>query len=61
MKFDEDGDLLILREIAAWEDIEPRLMENIGLVCIFCAAIAFNFVLLLMSFSKSNYCRDDST
>lgn len=45
-------DLLILRELAEWDDVEPRLMQNLVPVVVFCLSILFNFVLMLMSFTK---------
>lgn len=49
---DHFRDLLILRELAEWNDIEPRLVRNLLTVIVFCIAIVFNFILMLMSFTK---------
>ena len=46
------SDLLILRELADWNDIKPRLVRNSVPIIVFCLAIMFNFVLMLMSFKK---------
>ncbi|KAI6191270.1 hypothetical protein M3Y97_00210300 [Aphelenchoides bicaudatus] len=47
-----DGDLLILRELAEWNDVKPRFIRNILPIVAFSLAILFNFVLMMMSFTK---------
>ncbi|KAH7723236.1 hypothetical protein AAVH_09253 [Aphelenchoides avenae] len=53
VKYVEDGNLLILAEMVEWPDLWPRLFNNLGYLVAFAVSIVFNFMLLLMSLSKS--------
>ena len=47
------SNLLILAEMVEWPDLWPRLFNNLGYLVAFAVSIVFNFMLLLMSLSKS--------
>uniref|UniRef100_A0A915D9D2 G-protein coupled receptors family 1 profile domain-containing protein n=1 Tax=Ditylenchus dipsaci TaxID=166011 RepID=A0A915D9D2_9BILA len=53
VKYVADGNILILAEMARWEDIQPRLMKNLGWMLMFVLSIVLNFILLLISLSKA--------
>lgn len=45
--------LLILAEMVEWVDLWPRLLSNLDYLVAFSVSIVLNFMLLLMSLSKS--------
>jgi hypothetical protein len=53
VKYGSNGELLITAEITQWNDLWPRLFENLGFLLIYFVSIILSFILFFISLSRA--------